>query len=109
MKVLWNIFIGLFILAIFLGLGFWLRYLWIVQYGFFAPMQKNVEREVFENTQSYVEWKRQELVKYRLEYLRTKDEDEKEAIKMTIIQSFANFDKSKLDYELRTFLEKLMY
>ncbi len=107
MKTLWNIFIGLFILVTVLGLGFWLRYLWIVQYGFFAPMQKNVERKVFENTQSYIEWKRQELNKYRLEYITTKDEEVKNAIKMTILQSFSNFDKTKLDYELRIFLNSL--
>jgi len=107
MKIIWTILLYIVIITIILWLGFWLRYLWIIQYWFFAPMQKNIEREVFENTQSYVEGKRQELVKYRLEYITTKDEDVKAAIKMTIIQSFANFDKSKLDYELRIFLESL--
>ena len=107
MKIIWWIFLFIIILAWILWLGFWLRYLWIIQYWFFAPMQKNVERKVFENTQSYVEGKRQELSKYRLEYITTKDEDVKAAIKMTLIQSFANFDKSKLDYELKTFLESL--
>ena len=104
-----KLFIGIMILIAFMGTMFWLQYLSIINYGFFAPMKKNVERKVFENTQSYVEGKRQELSKYRLEYITTKDEDVKAAIKMTIIQSFANFDKNLLSYELRTFLESLYY
>lgn len=103
---LWIIaFIFIFILLIWFS--FWMQFLSIANFSFFQPKIENAKREVFENTQSYVEWKRQELTKYRLEYLRTKDEWEKQAIRMTIIQSFANFDKSKLNYELQTFLDSL--
>ena len=107
MKTIWLILLTLIIIPVLFAIGFGARYLWILSYKFFAPMEQNVRREVFENTQSYVEWKRQELTKYRLEYLTTKDEDVKAAIRMTIVQSFANFDQSKLSYELRTFLNNL--
>lgn len=69
--------------------------------------REDARREVFEQTQSYVEAKRQELTKYRLEYMRA-DSSDRQAIKMTIVQSFANFDKSKLDYDLRVFLDEMM-
>lgn len=69
--------------------------------------QQNANREVFEQTQSYVEGKRQELTKYRLEYMQSKTAQDSNAIKMTILQDFANFDNTKLPPELKSFLESL--
>jgi|SRR5579862_1751116 len=69
--------------------------------------QENARRQVFEQTQSYVEGKRQELTKYRLEYLRSKDTADKQAIRATIVQSFANFDETKLPEDLRGFLDQM--
>jgi len=90
--------------------------MWIVQgnsffmYKFWQPKMENVRREVFENTQSYVESKRQDLVKYRLEYMRAKTDEEKAALKFTIVQEFANFDETKLTSpELRDFLRQMKY
>ena len=72
--------------------------------------KENARREVFEQTQSYVEGKRQEATKYRLEYLQAKDSADKTAIKMTIVQSFANFDVSKLeDPILEDFVNDMKY
>ena len=99
--------VGLFIL---MGL------IWIVQgndffmYKFFAPEYANVQREVFENTQSYVESKRQDLVNYRLQYLQAKNDTDRAAIKTTIVMMYANFDESKLQQpELREFLKQMKY
>jgi hypothetical protein len=69
--------------------------------------QENANRTVYEQTQSYVEGKRQELAKYRLEYMTTKDSTEKQAIKIFVLHSFANFDKSKLDPDLLSFYQSL--
>ena len=95
---------------------FALALIWIGQgsdfflYKYFAPKYEQVRRETFENTQSYVEGKRQDLVRYRLEYLREKDPVAKKAIKETIVQSFTNFDENKIiDADLRTFLHDMMY
>ncbi len=71
--------------------------------------QQNAERTVFEESQSYVEGKRQEVTKLRHEYLIAKDKDEKEAIKATLRSSLANFDKSKLDYDLKAFIDSTTY
>lgn len=86
---------------------FWLQFAWLVNYKFFAPKYEDARRDVFENTQSYIQGKRQELNKYRLEYMRAKDPLDKEAIKMMILHSMANIDKDKLDYEERAFLNWL--
>ena len=69
--------------------------------------QENANREVFEQTQSYVEGKRQELTKYRLEYMEDKDSTDREAIRRTILSSFANFDENKLPADLQQFLDGL--
>jgi len=89
---------------------------WVIQgnnfflFKFWAPKMENVRRETFENTQSYVEGKRQELVKLRLEYIREQDPIAKKAIKQTIAESFANFDESKItEPELRGFLHEMKY
>jgi type II secretory pathway pseudopilin PulG len=58
--------------------------------------QMNAQRTVFEQSQSYVEGKRQELTKYHHEWVNA-DKDSKLTIEATIRQSFANFDESKLD------------
>lgn len=76
---------------------------------FFAPRHENVRREVFKQTRSFNEAKSQELVKYRLEYMRSKDPAEKGAIASTIRLSFADYDTSKLPYELQMFVEEIKY
>ena len=62
---------------------------------FWSVRKANAQREVFEQTQSYIEGKRQELVKLHYEWLKAPKED-KAAIEATIRMSFANFDDSKL-------------
>jgi len=103
-------YIGYGILGIILicGLSFGLNYFGFVQFQFFAPKYEDVKREIFENTQGYVEGKRQEALKYRLEYMRA-DSSSKQAIKATIVQSFANFDESKLSPELQNFVRDMKY
>lgn len=88
-----------------IGLSWGAEYLGIIRMGIFAPMKENVRREVFENTQSYVEGKRQELSKDRLEYMKTNDLQTKGAIQMKVASSCANLDPEKItDLELRRFL-----
>lgn len=88
-----------------IGIFWGAEYLGIIRTSIFAPMRENVRREVFENTQSYVEGKRQELTKYRMEYLKAKDEQTKAAIQMTVTSSCVNLDIELLkDVELQRFL-----
>ena len=76
---------------------------------FFAPKHENVRREVFKSTRSFNEAKVQELVKYRLEYMRAEDDAEKGAIASTIRLGFADYDASKLPEELQAFFEEIKY
>ena len=108
MPMLKNIGWGLLIVVLLTGVSFGLRYAGLMQFELFAPQLEDAKREVFENSQGYIEGKRQEAVKYRLEYMRA-DSTSKQAIKMTIVQSFANFDESKLSPELQAFIHKMKY
>lgn len=76
---------------------------------FFAPKHAAVHREVFKESRSFNEGKLQDLVKYRLEYLRASDDD-KAALKSTIMMMFADFDENSLESsELRSFLKDIKY
>ena len=73
---------------------------------FFLPKYENMRREVFESTRSYNQAKVQELGKYKLEYDRASEED-KTAIASAIRHRFADYDDNKLDYQLKSFLQKI--
>lgn len=91
--------IGVIVLAFALEVGGlkWERY--------FAPQHENVKREVFENTQSYVHGKSQDLAKYYEEYSKADDPQKKEAIASIIKMNFADFDVTTLRSEqLKGFL-----
>lgn len=77
---------------------------------FWGVRKENARREVFEQTQSYVEGKRQELVKLHHEWV-TADSADKKVIEAVVRQSFANFDETKLqDFpELYSFLKTAKY
>lgn len=81
-------------------LGLW-------HYQFFAPKMENARREVFQKTRSYNEAKIQDLVKYRMEYLREKDPVSKSALRSTILLMFADYPTEQLPRELRYFIQEL--
>lgn len=77
---------------------------------FWGVRKENARREVFEQTQSYVEGKRQELIKLHHEWNKA-GADDKIAIEATIRMNFANFDENKIkDFpELYNFLKQIKY
>lgn len=62
---------------------------------FFGPKKENIRRDIFEQTQSYVHGKIQDLAKYQDEYNKA-DENGKEAIRQIILLRFAEFDETKI-------------
>lgn len=72
----------------------------------FSPAFQDVEREVFENTKSYVHGKIQDLSNYYAEYQKASEED-RHIIQNVIHMQFSNFDAEDIDNEmLRAFLIK---
>lgn len=73
------------------GLG-WIR---VHKTSTIGKAQQNAERQVFEESQSYVESKRQSALKYYIEFKRTKNPHEKSIICEVVGIQFANFDIEK--------------
>jgi hypothetical protein len=91
-----------------LALCFVLRAFGVFQFSVFGPMEQNIRREVFENTNSYNRGKIQELAKYRLEYLKTSDDTVRRAVAATIRSQFADYPAKRIeDPELREFLKNI--
>lgn len=100
---------GLYVLLGLIGvlaLVFGLNYFGLVNFRFFAPKYENARREVYENTQSYVEGKRQSITKYYDEW-RKSDVDEKSAIRTIVLQEFANFDSDKFTPKQREWYDEI--
>lgn len=98
------IFIGLIALAFLFEVG------GLQWESYFSPKHEAVRRDVFKETRSYNEGKEQELVRYRLQYLRETDEIAKKALASTIRISFADYNEKLLESEeLRMFLKKIKY
>lgn len=103
-----NYFIGLGIalLVIFtLGiLGFATDAIDLASYKFWEPKMENAKRQVFENTQSYIDGKNMDLSNFHHEWVKA-NKDDKLAIEATIRHQFANFSSDKIsDNDLRNFL-----
>jgi len=92
-----------FILALPIGIG-----LYDLKWSeFYQPKKENIRREVFENTQSFVQGKTQELAKYFEEYSKA-DADGKETVRQIIIMQFSDFDESKMrSAKLKQFLTEM--
>ena len=74
----------------------------------YQPKKENIRREVFENTQSYVHGKNQQLSKYYEEWHKAETLDDKEVVENLIQIQFAHFDETDLNnYQLKQFLIKV--
>ena len=72
---------------------------------FFAPKEQAIQREVFEETKSFVHGKTQDLAKYYEEYTKSTDEGEKQSIENLIKIQFSDIDSSQIrNNRLRQFL-----
>lgn len=110
MKIFGYIMLGLLVIVLLASFVFGLEWAGIKWVGFFGPKREAVRREVFKQTRSYNEAKEQELLKYRLEYIKSTDDVEKEAIASTIRMGFADYDEELLDSEvLKQFLRQIKY
>jgi len=76
-------------------------------YKFWAPKMANAQRQVFENTQSYVQGKVDYLTRLRFEYQTATDESRKAALRTMIITEAAQVDNDKLPPDLQAFITRL--
>lgn len=97
------------ILITLIVLDFGFGYLGVFKTKTIGKAQQNAQREVFEQTQSYVESKRQCAVKYYKEYVKLPDSS-KAGLRAIVAHDFANFDEDKyLNGEILRFIKLCKY
>lgn len=97
---LWWISISILAIVIFTVVGIELK----KQFG---VENANIDREIYEESKSYVHGKLQDLAKYYEEYQKS-DEQEKQAIKNLIQLNFAEFNLKHIENDmLKTFLTEM--
>ena len=89
------------------GIGFLVTGGDLSMYKFWAPKQANAERQVFVNTNSYVQGKTDYLSRLRLAYKTADSPAQKSALKETILIEAANVDNDKLPVDLQIFINGL--
>jgi hypothetical protein len=99
--------LALLILVLVYGAGFLATGGDLAIYRFWAPKRANAEREVFVNTNSYIQGKTDYLSRLRLEYQTSKDADQKAALRTLILTEASNVDNSKLPTDLQGFIASL--
>jgi hypothetical protein len=72
----------------------------------FAPKYEQVRREAFEQSKAYNQGMIQELQNMQFEYLKA-DKEHQQALASIILHRAADFDESKLPYDLKQFIQKL--
>ena len=105
-----EVFVGisvfLLIVVVMLGLS------WVIEgndfflYQYFAPKRAAVERQVFENTPSYVRGNVQELEKQHMDYIKATPE-QKRAMKPIILQEVNGINQDVLSPDLKSWVQQL--
>jgi hypothetical protein len=100
-------FVAIIALVLIYGLGFLATGGDLAIYKFWAPKQANAQRQVFENTQSYVQGKTEYLTRLRFEYQASTDDSRKAALRTLILTEAAQVDNDKLPPDLQAFISRL--
>ena len=93
-----TLIIGIIILLLGLDYG---GFLWE---SFMKPKREEMRRQVWENTRSFKEGKRQELVRYMHQY--NTQPDNRKIIASTVRMQFADVNSTTMEPQLRDFLNK---
>src|ERR1700730_7137121 len=77
-------------------------------YRFWAPKMENAKREVFENTQSYVQGKTEYIDRLRFQYQQAEPRSSQQAaIRQLIVSEASTIDNSKLPADLQGFIQQM--
>jgi hypothetical protein len=112
MKSVGKLWLWLVGAMIFFGaLGFVANGMGLISYKFFGPKWEDARRDVYENTNSFVKGKLADTNKHMLEWKRSTDPVERNALKYTISQNLIDFDEDKYckSVELKAFIKKMKY
>jgi hypothetical protein len=77
-------------------------------YKFFAPKQEAVRRQTFEESKAYNDGMAEEISAMQLDYVKANPE-QKAALRSVIIHRTAGYDVSRLNPDLRAFVESVRH
>lgn len=110
-QVLTYILIGFLCIGSIVGLSYGFGWIGVHQTKTITKAQRNADREVFEQTNSFVKGKRQEILKYYKEWQQAETETDKKAIENILSMSLADFDEDKFikDDKLLSWIKDVKY
>ena len=79
----------------------------LLHWQFWAVQYRDVQREVFEHSQSYVQGKISHLTRLRMSYEIADEGDRREALRRMIVTEAATVDNEDLPESLRTFITEV--
>lgn len=94
---------GLVLMVALYGFGFLATGGDLAIYQFWAPKRANAERQVFENTQGYVQGKVEYLNRLRYQY----QDEPRSSLRLMILTEASTVDNSKLPLDLQGFITGL--
>lgn len=87
------------------ALGFGANYLGLISLEFFGTRKANIERKIFDNSNSQVKGTIKALSTYRMEYKMSKDADHRAALKQMMILEYDSMERKDLiPYNLTAFI-----
>lgn len=105
--------IGIVLIVAIVGIGLSYTFGWVGvhQTTTYKKAQQNADREVFEETNSFVKAKRQECIKLYKEYLEADTEEDRKAIETIVSMSLADFDEDRhiTDAKLLSWIKRMKY
>ena len=106
-EVLGGLWLWLLVIVFIALVGFGLQGVGLVNLKFWGVKYQDARREIFTHNRSYRESRIQDLARYKLEYERSSDTTEKEAIANMIRQYFAESEIEMFPYQLQVFLREI--
>jgi hypothetical protein len=76
-------------------------------YEYFGTRYANASREIFENSKPFLHGQIENLTRMQLEYRLAANEGHRDAIRSMVLTQTATMDKTKLPYELQTWIKSL--
>ena len=110
-EVFKHIAIGVLAVGLLIGLSYVFGWVGVHQTKTIGKAQKNANREVYEETNSFTKGKRQEIIKYYKEWNEAETPQDKEAIESILSMSLADFDEDRFitDAKLLSWVKSIKY
>lgn len=76
-------------------------------YAYLAPKYEATRRDVMLESRAYSEGQMREIYRLKLQYQQVKDDDERATIRAMAMHEASAFDRSRLPFDLQSFIQQL--